>query len=68
MSHKTDYFGRPQVKRLPPVKCKTCGRVVAAERVKDGACYGCAKSTVPNRGGYVKTARATQFSRAGSLL
>ena len=68
VSHKTDYFGRPMAKRKPPVKCRIYGRVVAGERVKDGACYGCQNSTVPNRGGYVKTGRGIQASRSGSLL
>lgn len=46
MSHKTDYFGRPMVKRLPPVKCSDCGRVVAAARTRRGKCLGCAKRPV----------------------
>ena len=76
-SHKTDYFGREQVKRLSPYKCPKCKRVVAGERTKliaqAGAntvrvCLGCANGKTPSWGGYVKTGRPLNGARSGSLL
>jgi len=68
VSGKCDYFGRPMVKRLPHVKCRTCGRVVPGARTKGGQCLGCAKGKTSSWGSYAKTGGHVQSPRAGSLL
>ena len=65
---RCDYFGRPMVKRQPPVKCRICGRVVAALRSVDGKCLDCAQVKRGTRGGYVKVQRPLTGTRTGSLL